>query len=101
MSVTSEYNYITNEELIENIGAFWSAYTISTRSSKKAQDYLNSILEDEIRKITVGYKKAYVEKCIWRTVHTQSRRRKEFCSKTDDDKFQEHYCSNDLTKSSS
>ena len=27
MSVMSEYNYITNEELIENIKAFCSAYT--------------------------------------------------------------------------
>ena len=27
MSVISEYNYITNEELIENIKAFCSAYT--------------------------------------------------------------------------
>ena len=35
--------------------------TISTRSSEKAQDYLNGILEEEIRKITIGFTKAHIE----------------------------------------
>ena len=34
---------------------------ISTRSSEKAQDYLNNIEELEISKVTAAFKKAFVE----------------------------------------